>query len=67
MEEQIKIILNVLTPDQLLFFALQLDAARRDAVSNRAEQRIVIVINDKGYPRYLDRMVGMRFPEPRSI
>jgi hypothetical protein len=55
---------KVLTWEQLDFLANHLLEMQRAARQEHAEQQVIIVLNDKGYPRHLNRWVGMHFPIP---
>jgi len=55
---------SVLTWEQLDFLATRLIEMQKAAREEHAEQQIVIVFNDKGYPRHLNRWVGEHFPSP---
>lgn len=55
---------KVMTWEQLDFLADALLESQTVAITQHAEQQIVIVFNDKGYPRHLNRWVGMHFPNP---
>lgn len=55
---------QVLTWEQLDFLANHLLEMQAAAIAEHADQQLVIVFNDKGHPRHLNRWVGLHFPTP---